>query len=64
VLSAFRLAGGDREHWRAEDWAHMARALTAAEDALELRQSSAARVVARRELRAVRRRLEDLVASR
>jgi hypothetical protein len=59
VLGRFRALGGDMNRWQRQDWDVMARALTAAEDKLELEASrSAEKMAARSGLRRVRRALE------
>jgi hypothetical protein len=59
VLARFKAAGGNRDLWQRRDREIMADALSRAEDALELRASRAAAVVATlAKVHAVRRRLE------
>jgi len=60
-LGAWGAWGGDMDRWGRADREAMARALTRAEDSLELRAGPRA-VVARAALRVVRRRLEDELA--
>ena len=57
ALAHFRAQGGNLDRWQRRDLDLMAEAITAAEDALELR-ARGAWTAARRELRAIRRELE------
>ena len=59
VLERFRLAGGDLPRWTADDARLMAAAMTAEEDAMELRGSRYD--AARATLRAARRQVEAVV---
>lgn len=58
VLPRFRLAGGNRSRWNANDIALMAMAITITEDALEMMSQTSARIATRKSLRTLRRRLE------
>ncbi len=59
ILGHFRAGGGSVDRWQVSDRQLMADAVTRGEDALELMRPSAARLALRKELRRVRRLLEN-----